>query len=178
MAVDPHSLTMPPCPMSLPPGIIRMACVITKPVNVIGAIANCNRYRTRITSIIRSTVSTVIGSVIAGVTSVIPFAACYAQHDAHQDEQQNRAFRFHCNEYSQTKEVLGVARFHHHVNFTALFCGKQQRLAPATTVDGENQYSRGRVHSVPFDQEIRWPFLLRRPVTPHTGTFNSPPRVI
>jgi hypothetical protein len=77
MAVDPDSLTMPPRPMSWPPGVIRVARVITRAVSIIRPIANRDRDRARITSVIRPTI---VRSVIARVTSIIPFTACRAEH--------------------------------------------------------------------------------------------------
>ena len=80
MAVDPSSMTMPRPPMTCSPGVIRVACVVTRAVNVIRPIANLDRYGARITRIIRSTVPTIIGSVIARISTVIPFTAYCAEH--------------------------------------------------------------------------------------------------
>jgi len=80
MAMDPSSMTMPPPPMTCSPGVICVACVVTRAVNVIRPIANLDRYRARITSIIRCTISTIVGPVIARVSSVIPFTAYCAEH--------------------------------------------------------------------------------------------------
>ena len=57
-----------------------MACVITRPMSIIRPIAYRDRYGARITRIIRSTVPTIIGSVIARVSTVIPFTAYCAEH--------------------------------------------------------------------------------------------------
>lgn len=77
MAMDPNPLAMSPPPMSRPPGVIRVACVIASPVNVIRPVANLDGYRAWITSIIRSTG---VRSVIARVSSVISFTAYRAEH--------------------------------------------------------------------------------------------------
>jgi hypothetical protein len=89
MAVDPDSLTMAPLPTSWPPGVIGVACVVTRAVNVIRPIANRDRYRARITAVVGSAAiigpaaiigsSSIIGS-IAWVRAVIPFTAYRAQH--------------------------------------------------------------------------------------------------
>jgi hypothetical protein len=59
-----------------------MACVITGAANIVGAIADCYRNGARITSIIGSSISPIVGSIIAWVTSVIPFTAYRAEHGA------------------------------------------------------------------------------------------------
>ncbi len=83
MAVDPDSLTMVPRPMSWPPGVMRVASVVTRAVNVIRPIANRDRYRARITAVVGPAAiigsSSIIGS-IAWVRAVIPFTAHRAQH--------------------------------------------------------------------------------------------------
>ena len=80
MAVDPDSLAMSPPPMSRPPGVIRVARVITRPVSVIRPIANLHGHRTWVTSIIGSTISTIVGSVVARISSIISFTAYCAEH--------------------------------------------------------------------------------------------------
>ena len=97
MAVDPDSLPMPPPPVSWPPDVIRVASVITRPANVIRPIANRNRYGARITSIIRPTISTIVGCVITRVTSVIFFAAGGEEHPETQGNTANKGFHFHTN---------------------------------------------------------------------------------
>ena len=80
MAVDPNSLVVAPRPMSRPPNIIRAACIITRAANVVRPVANLDRDGARIASIIRCTISTIVGPVIARVSSVIPFTAYCAEH--------------------------------------------------------------------------------------------------
>jgi hypothetical protein len=62
---------------------MRVACVVTRAVNVIRPIANRDRYRARITAIVGPAAiigsSSVIGS-IAWVRAVVPFTADRAQH--------------------------------------------------------------------------------------------------
>src|SRR5207248_4405164 len=87
MAVDPGSMTMPRPPMTCSPGVIRVACVITRPMNVIRPIANLDRDRARITSIIGSAVigSTIIRSV-PRVGAIIPFAPRYTERGGDQNK--------------------------------------------------------------------------------------------
>ena len=69
MAVDPHSLPVPRCPMSWLPDVIGAANIIAPAVAVVGPIADLYSDGTRITPVIWSviirtaTIATIIGSV-------------------------------------------------------------------------------------------------------------------
>ena len=77
MAVDPDFLMVPRRPMSRLPDVIRPPLVITRPVNVVRPIANLDRYRSRITSMIGAATvirSTTIIRPVTRVRTVISFA--------------------------------------------------------------------------------------------------------
>ena len=98
MAVDPHSLTVPPSPMSWPPDIIRAAYVVARAANIIRSIANLDCDGARITAIIRSPAvirSTTIVRSVTRVGTVIPFTAYCAERRGDQSEPENKGFRFH-----------------------------------------------------------------------------------
>src|SRR5207249_1040602 len=78
MAVDPNLLVVAPRPMSRPPNIVRVACVITRAVNVVWPVTNRDRDRGWVTTIVGSAVirSTIIGSV-ARLGGIIAFAATH-----------------------------------------------------------------------------------------------------
>src|ERR1043166_4780658 len=108
MAVDPSSMTMPPPPMTCSPGVIRVACIITRPVNVIRPIANFDGHRPGI-AIVRSTViRPIIIRTVTRIRGIIPLARCHPKHGANEPAQQQRAFDYHVHHtwYSDSKDDL------------------------------------------------------------------------
>ena len=108
MPVDPGSMTMSPPPMTCSPSVIGVACVVARAANVIRPVANRDRYGARVTSIIRPTISTIVGGVITRVSGVILFTRCHPKHRTNETAQQQRAFDYHFHHtwYSDSKDDL------------------------------------------------------------------------
>ena len=91
MAVDPDFLMVPPAPMSWPPDVIGSAYVIARTTNVIRPIANFNRYRSPIPSIIGT--ATVI-RFVTWMGTIVPFAPYCTERGENQNEQESRPSLF------------------------------------------------------------------------------------
>ena len=77
MAVDPDFLMVPPSPMPWFPYVIAPAYIVARAANVVRPIANLDRYRSRITSIIGTATvirSTTIIRPVTRVRAIISFA--------------------------------------------------------------------------------------------------------
>ena len=91
MAVDPDFLMVPPCPMPWFPHVIGAAYIVARAAHVVRPITNFDRYRSRITSIIRST--TIIRPVTR-VRAIISFAPYRTERGENQNEQESRPSQF------------------------------------------------------------------------------------
>jgi len=77
MAVDPDFLMVPPSPMPWFPHVIGAAYIVARAANVVRPIANLDRYRSRIPSIIGAATvirSTTIIRPVTRVRAIISFA--------------------------------------------------------------------------------------------------------